>query len=101
LYRAATFDARLPYRHCRTALLTALTCLNDPIGPHQDTTSPLQVIRLLDVDSYEPEEMYGLICKAEQNGERIELPLDRIEVQSSDPNRQLLDDYRFWFANWQ
>src|SRR5262245_45410624 len=43
--------------------------LATPTGPHRDTRSLLRVIRLLDMDSYEPEEMYGLICKAEQNGE--------------------------------
>lgn len=74
--------------------------LADPIGPHRDTRSPLRVIRLLDVDDYCPEEMYGLICKAEQNGERIELPLDRIDVADDSPNRQLLDDYRYWMRNW-
>lgn len=74
--------------------------LADPIGPHRDTRSRLRVIRLLDVDSYEPEEMYGLICKAEQNGERIELPLDRIDVADDGPNRRLVEDYRYWMANW-
>jgi hypothetical protein len=74
--------------------------LSDPIGPHQDTRSPLRVVRLLDVDDYEPEEMYGLICKAEQNGERIELPLDRIDVTRDDPNHRLVADYSFWMANW-
>src|SRR5437762_481990 len=45
------------------------------VGPHRDTKSPLKVIRLLDpVKGYSPEEMYGLICKAEQNGAKIELP---------------------------
>jgi hypothetical protein len=44
--------------------------------------------------------MYGLICKAIQNGERIEVPLDRIDVKPGDPNEQLEADYRFWFANW-
>jgi hypothetical protein len=49
--------------------------LGDPIGPHRDTRSPLTVIRLMDpIREYAPEEMHGLICKAEQNGHRIELP---------------------------
>lgn len=74
--------------------------LSDPIGPHRDTRSPLRFIRLLNLDGYCPEEMYGLICKAEQNGERIELPLDRIDVLDDSPNRQLLEDYRYWMANW-
>ncbi len=75
--------------------------LSASIGPHQDTRSPLSVIRLLDVNTYEPEEMYGLICKAVQNEERIELPLDRIELSKGDPNRQLVDDYRYWISNYQ
>ena len=44
--------------------------LCDPIGPHQDTESPLKVIRLMDpVREYSPEEMHGVICKAEQKGQ--------------------------------
>jgi hypothetical protein len=75
--------------------------LTDPIGPHRDTRTPLSVLRLLDpVEDYEPEEMYGLICKAEQGGGRIELPLDRIDVPGDGPNRQLLEDYRHWMRNW-
>ena len=42
--------------------------------------------------------MYGLICKAEQNGKRIELPLGRIDVAKDGPNYQLLDDYGYWFS---
>lgn len=76
--------------------------LSSPIGPHRDTKSPLSVIGLLDpVREYAPEEMYGLICKASQKGQKIELPLDRIEVKTSSPHYQLLDDYSFWLANCQ
>ena len=76
--------------------------LSDPIGPHRDTRSPLTVIRLMDpIKEYAPEEMHGLICKAEQNGERIELPLDRIDVAENSPQNQLLEDYRHWLATCQ
>ena len=76
--------------------------LSDPIGPHRDTRSPLTVIRLMDpVREYSPEEMYGLIVKAEQNGGRIELPLDRIDVAEDSPQNQLLEDYRHWLATCQ
>jgi hypothetical protein len=76
--------------------------LSSPIGPHRDTKSPLSVIRLLDpVHEYAPEEMYGLICKALQKGEKIELPLDRIDVKEGSPYYQLLEDYREWLANRQ
>jgi hypothetical protein len=76
--------------------------LSSPIGPHRDTQSPLSVIRLLDpVREYAPEEMNGLICKAEQNGAKIELPLDRIDVEENSPHYQLLEDYRHWLRNCQ
>ena len=76
--------------------------LGDPIGPHRDTESPLQVVRLMDpVREYSPEEMHGLICKAEQQGRRIELPLDRIDVAEDSPHYQLLEDYRHWLWNCQ
>ena len=76
--------------------------LSDPIGPHRDTRSPLTVIRLMDpVKEYAPEEMYGLICKAEQGGHRVELPLDRIDVAEGSPSYQLLEDYRHWLATCQ
>jgi hypothetical protein len=76
--------------------------LSDPIGPHRDTRSPLRVIRLMDpIQEYAPEETYGLICKAEQNGERIELPLGRIDVEEGSPSYQLLEDYRHWLWNCQ
>jgi hypothetical protein len=76
--------------------------LSSPIGPHRDTKSPLSVIGLADpVRDYAPEEMHGLICKASQKGEKIELPLDRIDVQESSPHFQLLEDYICWLANCQ
>jgi hypothetical protein len=74
--------------------------LSSPVGPHRDTEAPLSVVRLMDpVKEYAPEEMYGLICKAIQDEERIELPLDRIDVPENSPNRQLLEDYRWWLRN--
>jgi len=60
------------------------------------------VVRLLDpVREYAPEEMYGLICGAEQNGERIELPLDRIDVPEDSPPHGLLELYRDWLHGYQ
>jgi hypothetical protein len=74
--------------------------LCSPVGPHRDTNSPLKIIGLMDpIKEYSPEEMYGLICQAEQNGQRIELPLDRIDVEEASPHYQLLEDYRHWLWN--
>ncbi len=43
--------------------------------------------------------MYGLICEARQNEERIEVSLDRIEAERG-PNCQLVRDYAYWFVNY-
>jgi hypothetical protein len=76
--------------------------LSDPIDPHRDSRSPLTVIRLMDpVREYDPEEMYGLIVKAEQNGGRIELHLDCIDVAEENPQHQLLENNRHWQATCQ
>ena len=76
--------------------------LSNPVGPHRDTESPLSVLRLLDpIRDYAPDEMNGLICKVEQNEVRIELPLDRIDVDDGSPLSQLLEDYRHWLWNCQ
>ena len=45
--------------------------------------------------------MHGLIVKAEQNEGRIELPLDRIDVDEDSPHAELLEDYRHWLRNCQ
>jgi hypothetical protein len=75
--------------------------LSSPIGPHRDTKTPLSVVRLMDpVKEYEPEEMYGLICKAVQDKERIDLPLRRIIVAKDNLNHSMLEDYCWWLGNW-
>src|SRR4051812_42494423 len=97
--RVSLATLRRYYRH----LVAHLTFpfpgkLASAIGPHQDTTSPVSVLRLPDANRYSPEGGAGLICKALQNGKRIEYPLDRIIVRRGDPNRQLVEDYSYWLA---
>jgi len=52
------------------------------------------------VDDYDAEESYGLIGVGLCQDKRIEFPIRDIDVERNDPNHQLLDDYRFWMANY-
>jgi uncharacterized protein YodC (DUF2158 family) len=44
------------------------------------------------------DETYGLLCEARLEGEIVTLPLG--ELEDAKPNRQLIDDYCYWFHNW-
>ena len=44
------------------------------------------------------DETDGLLCEARMEGEVVTLPLG--ELEDAKPNRQLIDDYCYWFHNW-
>ena len=58
-----------------------------------------KVIGLGDLDE-DPmiDETYGLLCEARMEGQVVTLPLG--ELEDAKPNRQLIDDYCYWFHNW-
>jgi len=68
-------------------------------GLLQSTTWSITAVGLLDPDDF-PTEEYGLFCEARRGRRGVELPLAELEVGKGDPNRQLVDDYSYWFANW-
>jgi hypothetical protein len=45
------------------------------------------------------DEMYGLLCQAKAGGRVIDVPLAECEAKKGSPNRQLLEDYVYWFWN--
>jgi hypothetical protein len=45
------------------------------------------------------EEMCGLFCEARVEGRLIEVPLAECEAKKGSTNRQLLNDYAYWFWN--
>ncbi len=59
----------------------------------------VKVIGLGDPDE-EPmiDETYGILCEARGEGQVVTLPLG--ELENAKPNRQLIDDYCYWFHNW-
>jgi hypothetical protein len=68
------------------------------IGPFEEAKYFITVLSMLDGDDCDEEE--GVLCKAEQHGESFELPLTDIEMPNHPHNRQLVEDYSYWFGNW-
>jgi hypothetical protein len=62
----------------------------------QLTEYPVTILGLL--DDYEEEE--GLLCKADQQGQSVELPLADLILKGHGRNRQLVEDYGYWFCNY-
>jgi hypothetical protein len=61
----------------------------------------VKVVGLGDPDE-EPmiDDHYGIICEARLEGQIVNLPLGELDDAKGKPNRQMLDDYRYWFHNW-
>lgn len=68
-------------------------------GAEYGHPAPVKVIGLGDPDE-EPmiDETYGILCEARVEGQVVTLPLG--ELEDAKPNRQLIDDYCYWFHNW-
>lgn len=72
-------------------------------GPHVSKKVTTAITRLADPPmDYEIGEGYGLTCWVpNRKGEEVEIPLDEIELGKNDANQRLLEDYSYWFHNWQ
>jgi len=68
-------------------------------APLRNTSDYLKVTGLADVDDWDA--FYGLLCEARQGRRHIVVPLAEVEVDSQDPNHQLIEDYRVWFWNYR
>lgn len=68
-------------------------------GAEYGHSEPATIIRLRDPDE-EPtiDETSGILCEAKVEGKVVTLPLG--ELDDAKPNRQLIDDYGYWFHNW-
>jgi hypothetical protein len=68
-------------------------------SPFEETVFPVNVIGLLDADECDDED--GILCEAIQGDRTIEIPLAEIEAAVKPHNRQLIEDYSYWFWNWE
>lgn len=69
--------------------------------PEYGPRGPVTILDLSDPD----EEIWadgkcGLLCRANHNGEVIEVSLADCEAKKGSPGRQLLADYGYWFGNF-
>ena len=71
-------------------------------GPFSSRTMQVKVIGLGDPDE-EPmiDEMYGILCEARHERRVVTLPLGELEIRKGKPNRQMVEDYSYWFWNWR
>lgn len=67
-------------------------------GQFAGRVQQVTVRSLYDLDDYDPEEFYGLIGVGRCYGKQIEFPIRDIDVEQSDDNYQLIDDYKFWMS---
>jgi hypothetical protein len=72
---------------------------SEETGPWEDRTYPVTVLGLLGADDWD--DTYGLLCEAREGTSRLEVPLAEVEVKKGGPNRQLVEDYHYWFWNWR
>ena len=68
-------------------------------GPFSSRTIRVKVIGLGDPDEPMIEDMYGILCEARHERRLVTLPLGELEVKKGKPNRQLVEDYSYWFHN--
>ncbi len=58
----------------------------------------VQVIGLGDPDDeLMIDDVYGILCEAKHERRKLTLPLGDLEVPKGKPNRQLIEDYSYWF----
>ena len=66
-------------------------------GPFQQTEHTVTILALL--NDWQKEG--GLLCEVTEKSEFLVLPLVALEVTANKQNRQLVDDYTYWFVNYE
>jgi hypothetical protein len=77
----------------------ALYCKND--GEMRQLIHYVHVVELADPRPTYKHNLHGLVCKAQNLKEILDLPLVELGVRDDNPNCQLIDDYAYWFVNWR
>ena len=69
-------------------------------GPFSSRTIRVKVTGLGDPDEPMIDDSYGIICEGKYERRSIDLPLDELKIKKSNPQRELIEDYSYWFHNW-
>ena len=70
-------------------------------GEMRQLVHHVQVTELIDPRQVHNHNPHGLLCKAQNHREALEVPLAEFGVREDNPNCQLIDDYAYWFVNWR
>ena len=70
----------------------------DETGYFEETAILVTVMGLLDADHCD--EDCGILCEATEDGESVDLSVAELESTVNIHNRQLIEDYAYWFNNW-
>lgn len=85
------------YRHLSAHLSFPFTATHGDEYGHPER---VKVIGLGDPDDPMIDEMYGILCEARIEGRVVTLPLGELDEVKGKPNRQLIEDYCYWFHNF-
>jgi hypothetical protein len=77
----------------------ALYCQNG--GELRQLIHYVRVVELSHPRNFGGHVPHGLLCRAQNVKQVMDLPLDELGVRDDNPNCQLLDDYAYWFVNWR
>ncbi len=77
----------------------AMYCQNG--GEMRQLIHYVRVLELTDPKEIRQSRLHGLYCKIESTRQALHVPLSELGVREENPNRELLDDYSYWFVNWR
>jgi hypothetical protein len=98
LVRHETLAAYFDYLMAQLSLpFEALFCQNG--GEMRQLVYYVHVTELVDPRRSRNHSLHGLLCKAKNHKDLLELPLAEFGVREDNPNCQLIDDYAYWFVN--
>jgi hypothetical protein len=84
------------YEYLTTHLsLPFQACYPQPVGLHEEVVRTVTVVDILDPSKNLDCKSLGIVCKARQGKQMVELSLADLKVEEDDPNHHLVEDY--WY----
>lgn len=77
----------------------AVCCPNG--GDARQLIHYVRVLGLIDPGQIRQSNLHGLYCLAENAKGSLQLPLTELGLRDEGPNGQIVDDFAYWFVNWQ
>lgn len=74
----------------------------DPVNEEQEQNVNVVLNALLPPEDHPKFGPYfGLLCRVEEGGEEIVIPLGKIEITKEGPEKKAIDDYSRWYWNYR